>query len=227
MPRNSWQDTHIARYLDYIAQQYSIISMDDWLAFPAQHFPKRNLLKRFGGLLPMLAKYHPQFRNLKLGPAKDLSFHSYKHLLGNTSKAQRMLHKHIQTILPQHNILFNYRHPGLLFPSTEPMELDIFLPDFNLALEYQGHQHFTWSYLIGSPSAIQERDAKKKEACERNGITLVAIPFWWNTQLGPLLATLLQSKPDIKDSIPSELLIQTSNIAPIPPDPPKKKARIQ
>ena len=63
------------------------------------------------------------------------------------------------------------------------MELDIFLPELDLAFEYQGEQHFmSFSHWAGDDGLknIQDRDAEKRAACGVNHITLIEVPYRWD-----------------------------------------------
>jgi hypothetical protein len=58
--------------------------------------------------------------------------------------------------------------------------LDVFLPQRNLALEYQGEQHYQAVSAFGGPEALArtiERDALKKRLCEENSVELVYVRF--------------------------------------------------
>lgn len=58
--------------------------------------------------------------------------------------------------------------------------IDIFLPEKNLAIEYQGEQHFTPISIFGGESAFekgQERDRIKLEKCNENNVNLVYFNF--------------------------------------------------
>ena len=48
----------------------------------------------------------------------------------------------------------------------------------SLAIEFQGQQHFHWHFKYGSPQTQQLRDQEKRDACYKNGITLIEIPYW-------------------------------------------------
>ncbi len=73
-------------------------------------------------------------------------------------------------------------------PKTNyPLELDFYLPEYNIAIECQGEQHFncgdTWfgcNDKMKNQKAlkeIQERDKIKKELCEKNNLPLYYIRY--------------------------------------------------
>jgi len=69
------------------------------------------------------------------------------------------------------------------------MELDLYIPALDLALEYQGSQHYSsWS---------QRRDDEKMHACSDVGLTLVRVPYWWNGNQLSVAATIHRSRPDL------------------------------
>lgn len=96
------------------------------------------------------------------------------------------------------------------------MELDIWIPSFNLAFEFQGLylqslmllgiHHYRESFNKAL-SVQRARDSSKKDACNSRGITLIEIPYWWDgkegkvvllvTPLESLLATVLHHRPDL------------------------------
>jgi hypothetical protein len=72
------------------------------------------------------------------------------------------------------------------------MELDIFIPDLNLALEYQGEQHYQNIFRFSEQKIQMERDREKKQACKQSGITLIEVPYWW-TQTKETLVTIIHA----------------------------------
>ena len=102
------------------------------------------------------------------------------------------------------------KEAGLINPDTgDYMELDIFLPQLNLAFEYQvslinvslsvqhpdqkkktkkkkktteqeRHHYTATDYLFQPLNVIKERDEKKIKLAKEKGITLLPIPCWWN-----------------------------------------------
>lgn len=108
---------------------------------------------------------------------------------------QRLLYSCIQEIYPQFSRYEDYRHPHINPKrcNTVVMELDIFLPSLNLALEYQGEQHYN-----DIPSAFsnlelyQTRDKTKEFLALHKDIHLYSIPFWWDTHPSSLFVTIQQ-----------------------------------
>ena len=58
--------------------------------------------------------------------------------------------------------------------------LDIFIPELNLAVEYQGAQHFKAVPLFGGTEGLkktQERDKIKKLKCKQNKVTIIYFTY--------------------------------------------------
>ncbi|MEW9699332.1 hypothetical protein [Paenibacillus sp. SI8] len=60
------------------------------------------------------------------------------------------------------------------------MELDIFLPNKNFAIEYQGQQHFHPIDAWGGEEAlekVQEHDSRKLDICNQKGVQLITVDY--------------------------------------------------
>ncbi len=60
----------------------------------------------------------------------------------------------------------------------KPQHLDVYLPEYNVGLEYQGRQHFEPVEFFGGSEAFVgqlKRDKKKRRLCRRNGCTLIEV----------------------------------------------------
>ncbi len=84
---------------------------------------------------------------------------------------ETLLYYTIKEIFPEKTILRHYR-PDFL----EGMELDIFIANNNIGIEYQGIQHFESVKHWGGQAALeknQERDKRKFILCKNNSVNLV------------------------------------------------------
>jgi len=86
-------------------------------------------------------------------------------------------------------LLFNYIE--MLFPNYDvqreaspfwigKQRLDTFIPDLNIAIEYQGEQHFKSVPIFGGKEGLKrtkERDKKKKDKCKKNNIELIFFTY--------------------------------------------------
>lgn len=64
-----------------------------------------------------------------------------------------------------------------------PQHLDIYLPDYNIGIEYQGAQHFRPVDYFGGEEAFEQqkkRDAKKKRLCKKHGCLLLEVLQGYN-----------------------------------------------
>ena len=101
-------------------------------------------------------------------------------------KSQKRIFSYVCNKLGKENVIWNYKHPKLIFQNGRRMELDIFVPSKNFAIEYQGEQHYlSMDHLGGEKELkkIQKRDEAKRIACKTFEIQLLEIPYF---ELKPL-----------------------------------------
>lgn len=81
-------------------------------------------------------------------------------------------------------IVENYSHPRLLWQGNSRMEIDLWMPQHNLGLEYQGEQHYHELEHFKTNDKIQSyrKDKQKLDACQRENIALVTVPYWWDQE---------------------------------------------
>ena len=90
------------------------------------------------------------------------SFHSINvgswcPICGATGQTQQKLFKIIQNIYPNYKCLFNYKGFDWLVGPVKKMEIDIFVVDIKLAIEYDGKQHYEPIEYWGGESAFLNR----------------------------------------------------------------------
>lgn len=77
--------------------------------------------------------------------------------------------------------------------------LDVWLPEFNIGIEYQGKQHYFPVAFFGGESAFNDtvkRDRRKKELCEKNGCKLIEVNegMDFNTVVEEILCSVAATK---------------------------------
>jgi len=160
--RNYWDsEVNTRKFLDSVSKEFKINDMEDWYAISQRNFIQKkgkSLIRRYGGLIPILSKYYPEYNWL-----------SYKFRIV-PSKSQVYLFKMIQSLFPQHEVLIEAKIPQLVYlPTKRELTLDIFIPTLQLAFEFQGFQHYTRHYLFGDHNIQQQRDKEKKEFAYKQG----------------------------------------------------------
>lgn len=87
--------------------------------------------------------------------------------------AETTLYYEIKRLFPDVQVVQHAR-PGWL----GQQHLDVFIPDYNVAIEYQGEQHDKPIEYFGGEEAFkstQRRDSRKKRLCTRNGTRLIFV----------------------------------------------------
>jgi len=83
----------------------------------------------------------------------------------NEHKLYKLIHKYVD------DAIYQYQANWLGAQS-----LDVFLPSQNIAIEYQGEQHYQATEFFGGQEALEcniERDERKRKLCAKNGVTLL------------------------------------------------------
>ena len=119
--------------------------------------------------------------------------------LGATKKStQRWMKICMQQLFPDMPVLEDFYHTVLASDAKgKGLELDIFLPDLSLAVEFNGEHHYEELPFFAPLEVTQLRDREKQRRCEEAGIRLVTVPYWWDKSLPELAATIHASYPGI------------------------------
>ena len=105
--------------------------------------------------------------------------------------SQRWLFLQVQKLFPNEEIVEDYFHSQISRDNGFPVQFDVFLIRRNIAIEYQGKQHYEdIPQGFATLEMHQIRDLEKKNLCKRYGIQLIIIPYWWDNKFESLKATL-------------------------------------
>jgi hypothetical protein len=102
-------------------------------------------------------------------PNNFLHGHSCPHCITS------MMETHVKELLTENNIVFEQQKTFNWLKHNGSLKLDFYLPQMQIAIECQGLQHFKPVDAFGGEENFkitQERDAVKKELCEKKGIKL-------------------------------------------------------
>jgi hypothetical protein len=95
-------------------------------------------------------------------------------------------------------IIENKLHEELVWKETgRNMEFDLFLSHERLAFEFRGIHHYQNIYSLGKLHHLQFRDQSKIEECNKHGITLIEVPYWWDCNPNSLIATIHKNRPEL------------------------------
>jgi len=102
----------------------------------------------------------------------------YSHLQGHGCKYcnKSRLENEMEIFLNKNNIKFIPQCDKDVFEWLGKLSLDFYLPDYNVAIECQGEQHFGIVEKWGGQEKFEmvvERDERKKRLCEENNIKLL------------------------------------------------------
>eukprot|EP01124_Arcella_intermedia_P031304 TRINITY_DN7039_c0_g2_i2.p1 TRINITY_DN7039_c0_g2~~TRINITY_DN7039_c0_g2_i2.p1 ORF type:complete len:429 (-),score=73.05 TRINITY_DN7039_c0_g2_i2:180-1466(-) len=188
----AWSAGEALRWVGRAQRELEIKAPEDW--YRVSHLQValaggRGAVRTFGSLAEVLGMAHPEAEWVvgRFGVRAKKA-------------TQRWLCVVVRTVLPAGTeVVEEYMHPELLWEEGKEhkMELDVWVPQYKLAFEYQGEQHYFDFCGKGTLEGCKERDSKKMEQCVQKGITLIHIPYWWDRRGESLLSIIKNVRPDI------------------------------
>lgn len=103
--------------------------------------------------------------------------------------------KAIKDFLEKNNVFFI---PQKTFAplNKSKYRFDFYLPDYNLAIEYQGEQHYRDNgYFKDGLDIVQKRDNIKREYCKKEGIDLLEISYKDFKKITQIITSRLNDYP--------------------------------
>ena len=99
----------------------------------------------------------------------------------NRWKTEELVYKLIKKMYKEYNVIYQHRPFFLHTEKGGQMSYDIFISGLNIAIEYQGKQHFEPVDFFGGEEGYKktfERDKLKRKLSEENGVKLIYINYW-------------------------------------------------
>jgi len=192
VPRHYWgQEENVREFLERAKEALQISCKEDW--YRVSHQQLRSLR---GGT--MLSRF-------RLGEALRMAYPEEtwdERSLQNSAKksSQRLLRLVAQRFFPSLEMVEDYRHADLL-SNGRSLELDLYMPEIELAIEYNGKHHYEELPFFGPLEVYQRRDEEKRRMCMELGIRLLTVPYWWDNSAKSFAATLNTAFPAAVEEI--------------------------
>lgn len=183
------------QYLDWLAMQLNVSHFHQWNGISS------NIVKnKYGGSRFLNKYYHGNLKTAlaSLYPQHNIAFNDQ-----HPSAPEQLIYSILKSLpsVPIEDWKVNYKHPAMLHSkSNRRMELDLFNEKLNIAIEYQGEQHYQQYRTLDAEHVTQQkyRDNEKMKSCTQHNITLIQIPYWWNGSKEDLMATIAKQTQLIK-----------------------------
>lgn len=176
------------KLINWLGDKLAVKSLNDWYRISMNQIQKLVLIKSSDILADMLQSVYP--------------LHKWdKDKIGKRAKSsQRELTMAMQQLFPVHStecdkiplslieIFEEYKHTELPHSASGlAMELDVYAPELQLALEYQGEQHYKAIYWVYDFEAQKQKDEQKRQACKKvnsntvvKNVLLLYYPYYFN-----------------------------------------------
>jgi hypothetical protein len=185
IPRNHWKSRDNQwKFMTWMQDKFEISSEVQW------HNVTKDLIEwnhgssfldHFGGSMVEMLRTHY--------PTKSWKIENWT--LNSKSRLQYLLKDCLVSIVGNNNIEIEYECglPFMVFQKNNndnynklsTMRFDIWIPRYNIAMEYQGIQHFIYNHFIHSDYGLyhqENRDRQKVQSCIEWNIDLIHVPFW-------------------------------------------------
>eukprot|EP01125_Pyxidicula_operculata_P008535 TRINITY_DN2859_c0_g3_i4.p2 TRINITY_DN2859_c0_g3~~TRINITY_DN2859_c0_g3_i4.p2 ORF type:complete len:333 (-),score=32.63 TRINITY_DN2859_c0_g3_i4:27-1025(-) len=198
-PHSYWKnEENVKESILSLSTSLKIKNLDDWYRVSAKqlhHLGVAGLVNEYGSLYKPLKIAYPQHD-------WDKSKFSSK----SKRASQRWLYVCLRDIFGDRIDIFeDFRYDFSVEEKEKaekyagyPLQFDFWIPSYNIAIEYQGEQHFQHLPHFSSLEAYREWDRKKQEFCEEVGISLIEIPHWWDGNEDSLIASIHTKRPYLK-----------------------------
>lgn len=110
-------------------------------------------------------------KGVKYPQIKQLDFNTELKILRGKWVNEKLLYNIIKSLFPNNTVIYHFRAKWL-----ENLELDIFIKELSIGIEYQGIQHYEVINHWGGEKGLKHRqynDTRKKILCEKKGVKIL------------------------------------------------------
>lgn len=173
--------------IDCLGAKLMIKTLDDWYRTSLHQVQKLSKINSSETLIKMLKSVYPKHH----WEITRLSGHGR-----SVKSSQRELLVAMKQIFPKFSIYEDFKHSKLQYFGSTSFELDVYVPEIELALEYQGAQHYSPKYWVSDFSSQKQRDQDKKSLCKKVCTETNVRPSrrespWWTFPIGGISIRML------------------------------------
>ena len=194
-PNGYWNDeTNRNNFIDKLKEKYHLKTLLDW-----KRLSKHQIISQGGSWLYTPNNIHLKVKISHETPNKEIitELIPFKNLISGSHKrsSQRWLFLQIQKLFPGEEIVEDYFHSEISRLTGSDVQFDIFIVQKNIAIEYHGKHHYEDIPAgFSNLETYKFRDVEKENLCNKHGIHLIVIPYWWDNKLDSLLTTINSKK---------------------------------
>jgi hypothetical protein len=110
--------------------------------------------------------------------------------------SEELVYNIIKKIYEGYHVIYQHRPFFLRNPGGGQMSYDVFISELNVAIEYQGKQHFEPVEYFGGREHYEkqvQRDKLKLELSQKNGVCVVYINYWEDITVESVKAKIEQA----------------------------------
>jgi hypothetical protein len=168
--RGFWEDKkNHTEAIQYLAKELGIKKCNDWYTVQYDDFDKIGI-----GRMPSLREYKGSFAKCIIKNIPKCKLVESK--FDRSSKYEYRARRFAICIYGEKNVKHNF-YPKFL----NGLELDIFVPNNKMAIEYNGSQHYFFNKHYHKNNKVfldsKLRDKKKLVLCKKNNINLIVIKY--------------------------------------------------
>eukprot|EP01127_Copromyxa_protea_P002960 TRINITY_DN1286_c0_g1_i2.p1 TRINITY_DN1286_c0_g1~~TRINITY_DN1286_c0_g1_i2.p1 ORF type:complete len:431 (+),score=79.85 TRINITY_DN1286_c0_g1_i2:62-1354(+) len=197
VPKGTWGDPiKVREYLVSLSPSLFIEKPDDWDLVSLTQLQEVGA----GGCV---ATFQNRVFNLLSFAFPEIKWDAEKFSHRGKKSSERILINCLRLLFPRAStIIQNHLHPDLYWNKDyRKVQLDVWIPDLQLAFEFQGQQHYhELRGAFGDSSSLKKnilRDEAKQKMCDKAAITLVQVPYWWDSSLTSLSEIVRETRPDL------------------------------